>query len=383
MIVTAPPAAGQGADVSSRHGTDLQGLHVLRGFAALSVLVFHCVHVGPWPAFPENGPLAWFRIGGFGVAIFFALSGFVITQAALREHEAQPGRARSVFMLKRIARIAPLYLLTSIASLVLVEPGPVLGADAWFQILTHLTFTHSLFPSTINAINGPTWSIGVEFQLYLLVAIAMPWLPRLRPALLAAICIVVPVLFRTAAYVYQRDVLALPFTDLAYWVASVQVPGSIDSFGVGAAMALARARATRQGEWSNWWLPLLAMATVLAAFTSLLLRFAPPYLWSNLAWSVLLLSMAAAMAIAMLAIAIRLPNAGVRSVHRPFVYLGTISYGIYLWHLPVILLLKRHGSLEHGALALAAACIALVLSALSWHGLERPAIEWARRRLRR
>ena len=44
---------------------------------------------------------------------------------------------------------------------------------------------------------------------------------------------------------------------------------------------------------------------------------------------------------------------------------------------------KRHGSLEHGALALAAACITLVLSALSWHGLERPAIEWARRRLRR
>ena len=72
------------------------------------------------------------------------------------------------------------------------------------------------------------------------------------------------------------------------------------------------------------------------AFTSLLLRFAPPYLWSNLAWSVLLLSMAAAMAIAMLAIAIRLPNAGVRSVHRPFVYLGTISYGIYLWHIPVL-----------------------------------------------
>lgn len=380
---TVPPLIDPGFDLSSRQYTDLQGLHVLRGFAALSVLLFHCVHVAPWPSFPQHGPLVWFRLGGFGVPIFFALSGFVVTQAALRELKTQPERARFAFMLKRIARIAPLYLLTSALFLALVDSGALRGADALFQALTHLTFTHSLFVGTINSINGPTWSIGVEFQLYLLVALLMPWLPRMRPWLVASICIVIPLLYRGGVYVFQRDVLAMPFTDFRYWVASVQVPGSVDAFGVGAAMALAHARAEKCRHWPSWWLPVFAMVAVLTVFTSLILRFAPPYLWSNFSWSVLLLSSAAAMAIALLALAVRLPNAGVSRAHRPFIYLGTISYGVYLWHVPVLTLLKRHTMLEQGWLALAAVSMTLVLAAWSWHCLEQPAIAWARRYLRR
>lgn len=356
---------------------------MLRGFAALSVLLFHLFYLVPWPVFSGQGPLAWFRLGGFGVSIFFALSGFVVTQAALRELAAHPERARAAFMLKRVARIMPLYLLTSACFLVLVDAGALRGGGAWFQLVTHLSFTHSLFAASINSINGPTWSIGVEFQLYLLVAVLLPWLPRLRPWPLAMACVIVPVLYRAAVYLFQRDVLALPFSDLNYWVASVQVPGSLDTFGVGAAIALARARSGTRRCWPNWWLPLLAMAAVLTLFTSLVKRFAPPYLWANFGWTVLLLSVAAAMAITLLVLAMRLPNSGVSRVHRPFIYLGTISYGVYLWHVPVITLLKNHTPLAPNLLALAAISITLVLAALSWHWVEQPAIAWARRWLAR
>jgi len=65
--------------------------------------------------------------------------------------------------------------------------------------------------------------------------------------------------------------------------------------------------------------------------------------------------------------------------------MGTISYGFYLWHVPVLMFLRGHGLLPmNPALGTLVALVpALAVSALSWFALERPIIAWAARRNQR
>ncbi|MEA2154490.1 MAG: hypothetical protein QOE11_630, partial [Solirubrobacteraceae bacterium] len=67
---------------------------------------------------------------------------------------------------------------------------------------------------------------------------------------------------------------------------------------------------------------------------------------------------------------------------RALASLGAISYGFYLWHVPVLLFMRGHELLPLNPFLgiLAAIGPALAVSALSWVALERPVIEWARRR---
>jgi peptidoglycan/LPS O-acetylase OafA/YrhL len=70
---------------------------------------------------------------------------------------------------------------------------------------------------------------------------------------------------------------------------------------------------------------------------------------------------------------------------RPLAGVGIVSYGLYLWHVPVLLWLRARGLLPmHPAGALAVGgSVSLAVAAVSWRTLESPAIDWARGRSRR
>ena len=75
---------------------------------------------------------------------------------------------------------------------------------------------------------------------------------------------------------------------------------------------------------------------------------------------------------------------GVRRVPRftgAFAALGLVSYGFYLWHVPVLLWLRAHAllPLDPFGAALVGGAVTLALAVLSWRLIERPAIAWARR----
>src|SRR5262249_31359846 len=145
-----------------------------------SVVIYHVIEHGRWAEFPNDGPLVTFRIGWIGVDLFFVISGFVIVYSALALHsDDRKGVARNYWS-RRMARIVPLYLLTGLVWS-LTRRGQFTGytvGDWVFQVATHLTFTHTFFEQSHSAIDGVNWTLGIEMQFYLLVALLIGWVQR-------------------------------------------------------------------------------------------------------------------------------------------------------------------------------------------------------------
>ncbi len=190
-------AAGPIAN-SPKHGF-FPGLDLLRGFAAVSVVVYHVINHFKWTTFPsDNIVCLWFRLGWIGVDLFFVISGFVIALSALKLLEKEPAGYARIFCTRRLARIVPLHYLTCLIFVVFLTPGIMVHPKFWAHALSHLTFTHNWHPQTVGSINGANWSLGVEMQFYLLILLVTPWLRRARPLAVLATCIAVSWAWRAA-----------------------------------------------------------------------------------------------------------------------------------------------------------------------------------------
>src|SRR5579871_6907304 len=106
---------------------DYSGVQVLRGLAAMLVVLFHAGLLADErfgaPGHHLFGPL--FRAGAGGVDIFFPISGFVMVVSTVGLL-AQPGASR-IFLTRRIIRIVPLYWIATTAKLVIVLAVPALA----------------------------------------------------------------------------------------------------------------------------------------------------------------------------------------------------------------------------------------------------------------
>lgn len=351
--------------------------------AAILVLVYHVIEIGQWKAFPSDGPVVIFRLGWVGVDLFFVISGFVIALSALNSRHDATGQHD--FLIRRLARIAPLYWLTMLVSLFLVEPTvlnyPWLSA-AW-HVLSHLGFVHNLFAGTHGSINGPNWSVGLEMQFYLLIALIVPWLARWRPVPLLVGTVAIGATYRWVSTLVLTPGVESPMVQHVY---VSQLPGTIDQFAFGIVLALVIHKPTPVTEWllrpsyvrSLIWLA--AGAAVLYLCAQVLFRVE---YWSSRAMMVgwrLPLSIGFAL---LVAAAICLPNPR-QAWTWPMRYLGNISYGIYLWHLPVLLTLRnRFDWTDPQQLLIATIITTVVLAAISWHAFESPLRSWLTRKYTR
>ena len=179
------------------------GLDALRAFAALSVLGLHLIYVPDWTGFPSTGPLAWFRVGFLGVDIFFVLSGYVIGLSAIRLFPLHGPPRSADFVKRRFARIVPLYWIVSLLFLFAVDSSALTGDNAILQILSHLFFFHNLMPSTAGAINGVTWTLATEMQLYLITALFIRTLVNTRPLVIASVMILLAWGWRASTFVLR------------------------------------------------------------------------------------------------------------------------------------------------------------------------------------
>jgi peptidoglycan/LPS O-acetylase OafA/YrhL len=299
--------------------------------------------------------------GHTGVALFFALSGFLFMQIALYQRQIDYG----AFLRNRCLRILPLFL-TIFVLATSIGRDKFAPQDLLYVLSTNL----GLAPTSYTPVTGAAWSISVEFTFYLV----FPFLARFT-------------LEQGARYLWQLLALMAFFKLAAFHVNDKStlmyfstLVGRFDQFLIGmlAALLVHRHGAALQRH-ALWLLPLAAL--FVACNSALQTRYGAfePYTHKTfwIWWSMLEAAGWSAVIVAWVSFRHPLP----RWIERPLDHGGKISFSFYLLHMAVLHLLSRTFGLpdltgQHRWNVL----IALVLtyaatwaiSALSYNAIEAP-----------
>ena len=367
---TGPRRGGRGPrGVAPRPG-HIPGLDGLRAIAVVAVLFFHFL--------PSTLP------GGFlGVDVFFVVSGFLITTLLLREVHTR-GRVDLIgFWRRRARRLLPALVLVVVTS---VSVARLVGGDLLVgvgrQTLGALTFTSnwleiavgaSYFHSTSPILFVNFWSLAVEEQFYLfwplvlVVALALTRTTRQRVLTVAGIAVTSAVLM-AALYTPGEDATRV------YYGTDTHLMGMMASAALALAWADPELRAgLRTAAWRRWRGPaVLAALLVLVA----LMRWSTFTSTFTFRGGIALATIATVVLIAGL---LESPSPWRRVMSlRPLAWVGDRSYGIYLWHWPVLVIAGAlvpytAGTTRGYAVLLGALLATLVLAELSLRLVERPA----------
>jgi peptidoglycan/LPS O-acetylase OafA/YrhL len=362
----------------------LRSLDGLRGVLALYILLGHTM-----PFVPATPWLGWLARGAShgraAVDVFFILSGMVIFRSLGRWRGEPPSRAvATAFLRARAARLLPVYLVALIAAgavLSLGNPYALLPAlsrpeardivaagwppQAMAHIAAHLVMAQGLLPPALLpdaefAILGPAWSLSTEWQFYLcLAAILVLWRPRPAPLVVALL----------AMGVAGRAMEVVP---AAWQFGRAFLPQEAAYFALG----IASGALTRQEVKSG---PLFAVVfigcLVFAVSDGGLAKIGAPLLWAACLTSLWPGCPAGWLMEKLLCL-------------PPLLWLGAVSYPLYLIHAPVQRgLMLAAGSLAGGDpwyfawLWVPPAILLPILAAwLLHHLVELPGQNWAQRR---
>lgn len=331
-------------------------LDAVRAFAALGVIASHYL---PYRIALE---------GGRGVTLFFVLSGFLITGILLqcRRYVEQEGQPRLLtlrqFYIRRFLRIFPLYYFVLAALWLIHDPGVRGGAPWHLSYLTNFLIVRrgGIFPDWSVA---HFWSLAVEEQFYLV----WPWLVLFVPrrALVWVVCALVCVapmfrlvggLLRISPYILYP----LPF----FW---------LDALGLGALLAIA-SDPSFELLWilKVVWIAALPVGVVAIAggiWLAQIHRF--PTIENTIYYSGY--AVAGAWLVAWAARGFK-GIAGRVMTFRPLLWIGVVSYGIYVYHIIVVTYWDKLYAGHWGAVgrALASAAITFAVAALSFYLYEHP-----------
>jgi peptidoglycan/LPS O-acetylase OafA/YrhL len=357
---TLPPTtvAPEGSSTRSFRG-DIQGL---RALAVVAVILDHLL---AWPS------------GGFiGVDVFFVISGFIITSLLLRQHERLGRISFGEFYRKRVKRILPastaVLVVTVLASYLVFLTGRATSI-AWDSLAAFFFVANWRFAATdtdywaADSAVSPVqhyWSLGVEEQFYvvwpILLTLGLALSLRFRGkgrhhGILTAILLVVTV----GSFAW-----ALADTAGNAAVAYFSTFSRAWELGIGALLAVAMPLLLRIPDAVRpvlAWLGLAVIAYGLFALSSESPIPAP----------------GSVIPVVGAALVIAGGTGGAQRFIWPLTnpvsrYLGDISYSLYLWHFPVIVILAAVSDTAGLAYPIIVLVLTLGLSVLSYHGLENP-----------
>lgn len=387
------PSAGRGADATTnalaKDGRRFELFDSLRGAAALAVVGNHLgFHSGAEGHFALGGFLAHLNIG---VTLFFLLSGFLLYRPYARAvvGEEEPPRI-STYAWNRILRIVPAYW---VALSVLALAGLVEGvwSPRWW---IYYGFAQSFRNDWIWGGIGPAWSLSTEVSFYAILPLLGVLVLRAArggsPASRMAGQVLILSLLGTTALGLRVASFGTPFDEYSHTVVLL-----FPWFAVGMLLAVAQASLDeRVSPFARWtarhpgalWLAAAGLYAALSLSPAFPRTFDPSHTRLTFAAEHVLL---ATIALLVMLPAVFGEQAGglPRRLlsNRTLAWLGTISYGIFLWHEPVLIAVARHGGRTWlggwplVSLTLATLPPVLVLAWLSHRLVETPALRFKNR----
>jgi peptidoglycan/LPS O-acetylase OafA/YrhL len=354
----------------------LDALDGLRGLAALGVLVLHVWMFSYGDSSKPPKELLDFAIGELrlGVQLFFVLSGFLIFRpfVAAALDGARRGPSLTRYAIRRAARILPGYWLALGGSFLLLRHLDHPMQIEAGQLPIFLVFAENHFLETIKHLDPPMWTLAIEVSFYAILPL-LGWLAlklgasRTRQTLLTLTVVAVGALCTALAYTHHW-----PTT-----LSTSLLPHLVE-FGAGMTAAvllhgrgtLARRHAAALAlagivlvVANSWW----HARGIGSQDSRSLVGDAPGVLGIALVLAVLVAGPWRARLLA----------------RGPAKWLGTISYGVYLIHFPVIVGLRMTGHWPEGdqlgRQLLTVMAITIPAAMVSWFAFERPAIRWAQR----
>lgn len=341
-------------------------LHGLRGLAALSVLFFHWK--SNFPALAQHTqavPLAgttwdlfcW--ISGGGIHWFFVLSGYQIATSLW--HKPLNGPALRQFWWRRFLRIFPivwihLAILVVVTYLILQSFSFLKGT----QLLGNIALWFNPLPWGVTPYNGVMWTLTVELLFYITLPLIFLAYRRTGIWFVLFMSLSISLVFRATMWGLYDDQSTTTFRSY---------PGLLFVFVAGFSLnhfAIKLNRGLRYG--------LLCAAVFMLLCWRYPVQNAEHGPWLTITWD-LVMGLLIAWVVGLL---IQSPHDFKWLSARPLLWLGNLSLGIYLWHLPVLRLLPRvmpgtWNTPQASASALAI-CLAMtfVLAALGYLYIEKP-----------
>ena len=396
-------AAGAVAESVRSEVGYIPAIEGLRGIAVLWVVIFHYIAVRSGQS--ADPLVAWIdasqalrvivRNGFLGVDLFFLITGFLLTLPWFK-HAAQgrPAPSARDFYIRRARRILPAYYaqlaLLFFVFLPLLNPGLwrldrelVLG-----NLGLHALFLHYVTPysSASLSINGALWTLGLEMQYYLLLPLTAVWFTR-TPYIAAGMFLLVAVVWKLLALHDLQPLISLYGAIGARWspteatlrhFAGTQLPGYLGHFALG--ILCGRLWLLNRGKVPDRRRAVALAIVTVAGVLALYAILAGHATWlGEQGW----VGIAVALAIVMWAAISKRPAWATNVLGwAPLTLIGRVSYSMYLYHLPLLLLFNQYAPLLGGLTFLAYFALLVLASSLSFRFVERPFMQKPRRSAR-
>ena len=281
-------------------------IQFLRGLSVIFVFLYH-------------SNIFLFNKGYLGVDIFFVISGFVITQRIFQDYEIEKKINLTSFYVKRFKRIIPnLFFIVSVTYFVYLVFGPpdlslwsetissLFGVSNFYYIIQNIDYFNNIFDDPL----GHTWSLGVEEQFYLFYPFLIFFIFRFKKNRIFILKISLSLIFILSLFTFENQLevnplVAFYFSPFRFWEL---IFGGILFFY------------NHKVVKSN-----------LISFTALFLIIYLIFSQNNYDYFLLNVSI-----VFLAGIFITTFEKSLFIENKYFIYLGSISYSFYLWHLPVI-----------------------------------------------